>query len=195
MTLLSLLEMIRKGNTILSLKTSQCCRLKEKKKFSYIVPNTNLSLHAVGAAYQVDWERTCRCNGLVAPTLIKLVAKHDNHVLAWYCWKKQQRQDNSIKLKELQQQDDLDAAAYRKVVHEKDQAAVVAQRTERWRLTTLKTKRRELDTPKKLLEDVSEGLIHNALLNTWSNVFMPWKDGGDAALKHHRKVLSTLERN
>ena len=37
--------------------------------------------------------------------------------------------------------------------------------------------------------------MHDALLNTWSNVFMLWNDGSEAALKHHGKDLSILERN
>ena len=40
-----------------------------------------------------------------------------------------------------------------------------------------------------------KGLVHDALLNTWSNVFMLWNDGGKAALKHYGKVLLILKRN
>ena len=60
---------------------------------------------------------------------------------------------------------------------------------------TLETEQRELETLKQLLEEVPEGLVHDALLNTWSNVFMLWNNGGEAALKHYGKVLSILERN
>ena len=80
-------------------------------------------------------------------------------------------------------------AAFRKATQEKEQAE--------WkRQTTLETEQRELETLKRLLEDVPEGLVHDTLLNTWSNMFMLWNDGGEAALKHcHGKVLSILERN
>ena len=125
----------------------------------------------------------------------ELVAHRDNHVLAWYCWKKEQKQDHLRRLWELQRQDDIDAAAFRKVTQEKERATVTAQQAERRRQTTLDTEQRELETLKRLLEEVPEGPVHDALLNTWSNVFMLWKDGGEAALKHHRKVLSILERN
>ena len=72
---------------------------------------------------------------------------------------------------------------------------VVAQRTERKRQATLDSERRELETLKRLLEEVPEGPVHEALLNTWSNVWMLWNNGGEAALKHYGKVLSILERN
>ena len=57
----------------------------------------------------------------------------------------------------------------------------------------LEMERRELDTLKQLLEEVPEGPVHEALLNTWSNVLMLWNDGGEAALKHYGNVLSILE--
>ena len=57
------------------------------------------------------------------------------------------------------------------------------------------TERRELKTLKQLLEDILEGPVHDALLNMWSNMFMLWNDDGEAALKHHGKILSILERN
>ena len=123
----------------------------------------------------------------------ELVARRDNHVLAWHRWKKEQKRDHSRKLRELQKQDNIDAAAFRKAAKEQERAVVVAQRTEQERQTTLVTERRELETLKKLLEDVPEGPVHDALLNTWSNVFMLWNDGGEAALKHYGKVLSILE--
>ena len=72
---------------------------------------------------------------------------------------------------------------------------MTAQRTDRKRQMTLETERRELETLKRLLEQVPEGPVHEALLNTESNVFILWKDGGEATLKHHGKVLSTEERN
>ena len=52
-----------------------------------------------------------------------------------------------------------------------------------------------METLNRLLEDVPEGPVHDALLNTWSNVFMLWNDGGEAMLKHYGKVLSILEHN
>ena len=125
----------------------------------------------------------------------ELVAHRDNHVLAWHRWKKEQKRNHLRRLRELQRQDDVDAAAFRKATREKERAEITAQRTERERQTTLETERRELETLKQLLEDVPEGPVHNALLNTWSNVFMLWNDGGEAALKHYGKVLTTLERN
>ena len=78
-------------------------------------------------------------------------------------------------------------------MQEKERAAITAQQTERKRQTTLNSERRELETLKQLLEDVPEGPVHEALLNTWSNVWMLWNDGGEAALKHYGKVLSILE--
>ena len=59
----------------------------------------------------------------------------------------------------------------------------------------LETERRELKTLKQLLEDILEGPVHDALLNMWSNMFMLWNDDSEAALKHHGKILSILERN
>ena len=161
--------------------------------FSYIIPNVTLSLHEVGAVYQVGWERSCGCNGQKPPAFNELVARRDNHVLAWHRWKKEQQRDHSRRLRELQRQDDIDAAAFRKATQEKERAAVIAQRTERRHQTTLDTERQELETLKRLLEDVPEGPVHDALLNTWSNVWMLWKDGGEAGLKHYGKVLSILE--
>ena len=98
--------------------------------FSYIVPNVILSLHEVGAVYQVQWERNCGCNGQKPPVFIELVARRDNHVLAWHRWKKEQKRDHSRRLRELQKQDDLDAAAFRKTTKEKELEAVTAQRAE-----------------------------------------------------------------
>ena len=163
--------------------------------FSYIVPNVTLSLHAVGAVYQIGWERSCGCNGQKPPVFNELVARRDDHVLAWHRWKKEQKRNHSKKLRELQKQDDIDAAAFRKAAKEQERAAVVAQRTEQKCRTTLVTEQRELETLKQLLEDVPEGPVHDALLNTWLNVWMLWNDGGETALKHYGKVLSILERN
>ena len=98
-----------------------------EEMFSYIVPNVTLSLHAVGALYQIGWERNCGCNGQRPPVFMELVARHDNHVLAWYHWKKEQKRDHSRRLRELQRQDDIDAAAFRKATQEKERATVVAQ--------------------------------------------------------------------
>ena len=95
--------------------------------FSYIVPNVTLLLHAVGTAYQVGWERSCRCNGQEPPVFTELVAHRDNHVLVWYCWKKEQKWDHSRRLQELQRQDDVHAAAFRKATHEKERVAATAQ--------------------------------------------------------------------
>ena len=87
------------------------------------------------------------------------------------------------------------AAAFRKATQEKERAAIIAQQTEREHQMMLETEWWELETLKQLLEDVPEGPVHEALLNTWSNVFMLWNNGGEAALKHYGKVLSILERN
>ena len=163
--------------------------------FSYIVPNVTLSLHEVGAVYQVQWERSCRCNRQKPPVFTELVACCNNHILAWHRWKKEQKRNHSRRLQELQRQDDIDAAAFRKATQEKEQAAVTARRVEQRRQTTLETEQRELETLKQLLEHVPEGPVHDVLLNTWSNVWMLWKDGGEAALKHYGKVLSILEQN
>ena len=116
--------------------------------FSYIVPNITLLLHAVGAVYQVGWERSCGCNGQKLPVFTELVARRDNHILAWHCWKKEQKRDHSRRLQELQRQDDINAAAFRKMTQEKEQAAVIAQQAERRRQTTLEIERWELETLK-----------------------------------------------
>ena len=79
------------------------------------------------------------------------------------------------------------------MAQEKERAVVTAQRAEQSRQTMLETERRELETLKQLLEDVPEGPVHDALLNTWSNMWMLWNDGGKAALKHYGKVLSILK--
>ena len=69
----------------------------------------------------------------------ELVARRDNHVLAWYRWKKEQKRDHSRRLRELQKQDDIDMAAFRKATQEKERAAVTAQRAEQRRQTMLET--------------------------------------------------------
>ena len=163
--------------------------------FSYIVPNVVLSLHAVSAVYQAGWEKNCRCNKQKLPAFVELVACHDNHVLAWYCWKKEQKRDHLRKLWELQKQDDIHAAAFRKAAQEKEWAVIMAQQMEQERQTMLETEWRGLKTLKQLLEEIPEGQVHDALLNTWSNMFMLWNNSGKAALRHYRKVLSILERN
>ena len=88
--------------------------------FSYIVPNITLSLHEVGVVYRVQWEQSCGCNGQKLPVFNELVARRDNHVLAWHRWKKEQKQDHSRRLRELQRQDNIDAAAFRKATQEKE---------------------------------------------------------------------------
>ena len=95
--------------------------------FSYIVPNVTLSLHEVGVVYQVQWEQSCGCNRQKPPVFTELVAHRDNHILAWYCWKREQKQDHSRRLQELQKQDNIDAAAFRKATQEKERAVVTAQ--------------------------------------------------------------------
>ena len=134
--------------------------------FSYIVPKITLSLHEVGAVYRVQWEQSCECNGQKPPTFNELVARRDNHILAWHRWKREQKRDHSRRLRELQRQDDIDAAAFRKATKEKERTAVTAQRAEQKRQTTLNSERQELETLKRLLEDVPEGPVHDALLNT-----------------------------
>ena len=127
--------------------------------FSYIVPNVTLSLHEVGAVYKVQWERSCGCNGQKPPVFTELVAHRDNHVLAWHRWKKEQKRDHSRRLQELQRQDDIDAAAFRKATQEKERAAVTARRAERRRQTTLNSERRELETLKQLLQEIGRAHV------------------------------------
>ena len=79
-----------------------------------------LSLHEVGAVYQVQWERSCGCNRQKPPVFTELVARRDNHVLAWHRWKKEQKWDHSRRLRELQRQDDIDVAAFRKATQEQE---------------------------------------------------------------------------
>lgn len=98
--------------------------------FSYIILNVTLSLHAVGAVYQIGWEKDCGCNGQKPPVLVELVAHCDNHVLAWYCWKKEQKQDHLKKLQELQKQDDINVATFRKATQERERATITTQWTE-----------------------------------------------------------------
>ena len=71
----------------------------------------------------------------------ELVARRNNHILAWYRWKKEQKRDHSRRLRELQRQDDLDTAALRRVTQEKEQAAIITQRAERKHQVTLETER------------------------------------------------------
>ena len=89
-----------------------------------------LSLHAMGAVYQVGWEKNCGCNAQKPPTFVKLVTRPDNHMLAWYCWKKEQKRNHSRKLWELQRQDNINMATFGKVTQEKEQAMVIAQQME-----------------------------------------------------------------
>ena len=119
-------------------KDVSALRISEEM-FSYIVPNVTLSLHAVGAVYQIGWEQNCGCNGQKPPVFNELVARRDNHILAWHRWKKEQKRDHSRRLRELQRQGDIDAAAFRKATQEKERAAITAQRAEQKRQTTLET--------------------------------------------------------
>ena len=105
--------------------------------FSYIIPNVPLLLHAMGMTYQVQWEKDCGCNGQRPPMFVELVACSNNHVLAWYHWKKEQKWDHSRKLWELQRQDDIDMATFRKVTQEKERVAITAQRMEQKHQMTL----------------------------------------------------------
>jgi hypothetical protein len=98
------------------------------RMFSYIVPKTKLLLHAVGAVYKVNWERSCGCKRHAAPTSNELVTIHDNHIQAWYRWKKEQKRHERKQLRDLQEQDNLNAAVYRKTVRERQQRAVDDQK-------------------------------------------------------------------
>ena len=54
-----------------------------KKMFSHIVPNMILLLHAMGAVYQVGWEKSCGCKRQKPPTLCFFVLwslMYDNRV-------------------------------------------------------------------------------------------------------------------
>ena len=57
----------------------------------------------------------------------ELVTHRDNHVLAWHRWKREQKRDHSRRLRELQRQDDINAATFRKATQEKERAEIAAQ--------------------------------------------------------------------
>ena len=62
-------------------------------------------------------------------------------------------------------------------------------------MKALEIRKRETETLVKLLETLEEGRVHEALLNTWTNVETLWKEGSEAMINHHGKVLSAEERN
>ena len=164
--------------------------------FSFIVPNVRLTLREVSAIYQIAWERSTRVKVRIAPIdkEIKpisnvLVAQRDNHVKAWFRWKKEQARAHRLHLRELQRQDDLETAAMRKRVQEIQHKI----RNEREHARALRIKDREYATLVELLDVIGEGQVRNALLNTWSNIKMIWERDGEEALNHHGKVLTMEE--
>lgn len=48
----------------------------------------------------------------------------------------------------------------------------------------LEIEQQELETLEQLLDVLEDGPVQEALLNTWSDVFMVWKKGGETVLKH-----------
>ena len=81
--------------------------------FGYIVPRIELTLQEVGTVYQADWARSSQKKDMIAPIYDTLVAQRDNHVKAWLQWKKEQERKQRERLRDLQRQDDLDAAMFR----------------------------------------------------------------------------------
>ena len=70
-------------------------------------------LQEVGTIYRVDWAQSSQGKNMIALIYDTLVAQRDNHVKAWLRWKKEQEKKQREHLKDLQRQDDLDAAMFR----------------------------------------------------------------------------------
>ena len=155
-------------------------------------------LREVSAIYQIAWERSTRVKVQIAPIdkEIKpissvLVAQRDNHVKAWFRWRKEQARAHRLHLQELQRKDDLETAAMRKRVRETQHEI----RNQKKRAKAQQIKDREYATLIELLDVIEEGQVRNALLNTWSNIEMIWERDGEEALNHHGRVLTMEERN
>ena len=84
-----------------------------RKMFEYVVPKTRMMLKEVGVVYQIDWARSSQRKNTITPIYDMLVAQRDNHVNAWLRWKKEQEKKQREHLRDLQRQDDLDAAVFR----------------------------------------------------------------------------------
>ena len=96
-----------------------------------ITPNYPLSLHTAGALYNVEWESQCGCNGKKTAHIAEgLVAQCDNHVKSWLQWKKEQEKKHKEHLRDLQRQDDWDAAFFRNEVREAQRVALETRREE-----------------------------------------------------------------
>ena len=70
-------------------------------------------LQEVGAIYQIDWAQSSQRKNAIALIYDMLVAQRDNHVKAWLRWKKEQERKQREHLRDLQQQDDLNAIMFR----------------------------------------------------------------------------------
>ena len=110
---------------------------------------------------------------------------------AWLWWKKEQERKQREQLRDLQRQDDLDAAVFR----EKQWQLLQDDRETANQAVIEKQERREYETLVELLETLKEGPVHRALINTWSNVETIWRMDGETVLNHHGKVLTAEERN
>ena len=170
---------------------SPCRDVSTQKMFKYIVPRIRLMLQEVGAAYQIDWAQSSRRKDMIAPIYDTLVAQQDNHVKAWLRWKKEQERKQQECLRDLQRQDDLDAAMFR----EEQQQLLQNNKETARRVVMEKQEQREYKTLVGLLETLEEGPVHRALVNTWLNVEAIWRMDGETALNHHGKVLTAEERN
>ena len=86
-------------------------------------------------------------------------------------------------------------AFFRNEVREAQRVALETRREEARRVKVLEARKQETKTLIKLLETLEEDRVHEALLNTWTNIEILWEEGSEAALNHHGKVLSAEERN
>ena len=98
-------------------------------------------------------------------------------------------------LRDLQRQDDWDAAFFRNKVWEAQQVVLETRWEETWHVKALETRKQEMKTLVELLETLEEGRVCEALLETWSNIEMIWEEGGETTLNHYGKVLSAKEQN
>ena len=148
-------------------------------------------LQEVGAVYQIDWAQLSQRKNTIAPIYDMLVAQWDNHVKAWLWWKKEQGRKQREHLRDLQRQDDLDAAIFRE-----GQWQLLQNNKETARRAVIEKREwQEYETLVELLETLEEGPVRQVLMNMWSNIEMIWKVDGEMVLNHHGKVLTMEERN
>ena len=133
--------------------------------FEYVVPKIRLTLQEVGAIYQIDWARSGQRKNTITPIYGTLVAQRDNHVKAWLQWKKEQEKKQQEHLRDLQRQDDLDAAMFR----EEQQRLLQNNKETARRAVIEKQERQEYDT---LVVTTWYGLLHYDYLTRRTGPFI-----------------------